>query len=191
MQNYSDTMEAMDLVKWIQCANTTSTTKALSCMQHYMKGRQKELLGTATMLLEKMELEISHVRIANITLVLNEIEETILSYFGTPKHKLLRLSNIYPDRQISAAIRIVQNDTYSVGRSGCIFVGSFQHIPNRVALEALLEISTAIQQHYSDFKVHVVGSHSLPEKLHQALITHSGIDFHGWLPDHKVGCFGN
>ena len=132
---------------------------------------------------------LSELRIASraaCTLILNNIEGEILRELGIHGSKLRMLSNIYSDEKIDSGMRMLEDPEYNHARKGGIFVGSFQHIPNILAVKNLINITEGIRTKHPDFRMHVVGSHDPPESLLQSLEQNEGIVFHGWLPDDEV-----
>lgn len=132
---------------------------------------------------------LSELRIASratCTLILNNVEGEILRELGIHESKLRMLSNIYSDEKIDSGMRMLEAPEYNRVRNGGIFVGSFQHIPNILAVRNLINITEGIRTKYPDFRMHVVGSHDPPESLLQSLRQNKGIIFHGWLPDDEV-----
>lgn len=146
----------------------------------------QSLVRNATSVHARLMSELRIASRATYTLILNNVEGEILRELGIHGSKLRMLSNIYSDEKIDSGIRMLENPEYKTVKNGAIFVGSFQHIPNILAVRNLINITNAIRTKYPDFRMHVVGSHDPPESLLQNLEQNEGIVFHGWLPDDAV-----
>jgi glycosyltransferase involved in cell wall biosynthesis len=79
------------------------------------------------------------------------------------------------------------------GRAGVMFVGSLVHLPNQQAIEQLLEhvlprVKPMLKpEQLANFRVHIVGSNELPDRLRQLLLRHAdNVVFHGSLSDESL-----
>ena len=149
---------------------------------HFLRlQRQAELAAatgdeaTATALAGKAaasrELELGLVRAADLTLVVSEHEQALL-------HSLV------PE----ADVRVVSNVHHRAGelpgphaRAGLLFVGSFDHLPNRDAVAWMVrEVLPLVHRRHPDTVLHVVGSNPSPDVLELANDT---VEVHGWVAD--------
>jgi len=121
----------------------------------FYEARATALAGKAA---ASRELELGLVRAADLTLVVSEHEQVLLRDL-VPEADVRVLSNVHHP---AGAVPGPQ------GRAGLLFVGSFDHLPNRdaVAIQATV--------------LHVVGSNPSPDVLELADDT---VEIHGWVAD--------
>lgn len=149
---------------------------------HFLRlQRQAELaaatgdVATATALAGKAaasrELELGLVRAADLTLVVSEHEQALLRSL-VPEADVRVLSNVHhragelPGPQ---------------GRAGLLFVGSFDHLPNRDAVAWMArEVLPLVHRRHPGTVLHVVGSNPSPDVLELADDT---VEIHGWMAD--------
>ncbi len=81
-------------------------------------------------------------------------------------------------------------NTSCVGRSGIMFVGNFNHLPNQQAVTNLIEYIVPLIKALlpsglaRDFKLHVVGSNAVPVAIQELAAKHrETVVLHGWLSD--------
>ncbi|GHF58608.1 GT2 family glycosyltransferase/glycosyltransferase involved in cell wall biosynthesis/protein-L-isoaspartate O-methyltransferase [Amycolatopsis bartoniae] len=149
---------------------------------HFLRlGRQAELAeregrdDEATSLRQRVtalrEMELGLVRSTDVTLVVSEVERELL-------HRLV------PDANVTVLSNVhVVDETEAVpeDRSGVLFVGSFDHTPNRDAATWLAqEIMPLVRRSRPDAVAHVVGSNPPPEIL---ALASEGVVVHGWVPE--------
>ncbi|MEU8417474.1 glycosyltransferase [Amycolatopsis japonica] len=117
------------------------------------------------------ELELALVRSADRTLVVSEAERDLLAEL-VPSAKVDVLSNVHPSSS---------EPTGPEGRSGAIFVGSFEHGPNRDAAYWLAgEIWPAVRRKCPSAELELVGADPTGEL--QALAG-DGVVVRGWVAD--------
>jgi GT2 family glycosyltransferase/SAM-dependent methyltransferase/glycosyltransferase involved in cell wall biosynthesis len=115
------------------------------------------------------EQELGLVRTADVTFTVSEVERELLHRL-VPHARVGVLSNVH-----SADSAQVEPD----GRSGVLFVGSFDHVPNRDAAKWLVrEIMPLVRRRRPDAVAHIVGSNPPPEVLELA---GDGVIVHGWV----------
>lgn len=116
------------------------------------------------------ELELGLVRATDITLTVSDVEQRLLTDL-VPGSSVEVLSNIHEVDPAPATVR---------GRSGVLFVGGFDHIPNRDAAKWLCtEIMPLVRRKRPDVVTHIVGSNPPAEVLDLA---GDGVVVHGWVP---------
>jgi O-antigen biosynthesis protein len=117
------------------------------------------------------ELELGLVRAADVTLVVSEHEQVLLRSL-VPEADVRVLSNVhYP----AGAVPGPQ------GRAGLLFVGSFDHLPNRDAVAWMVrEVLPLVHRCHPGTVLHVVGSNPSPDVLALADDT---VEVHGWVAD--------
>ncbi|KAI8114398.1 hypothetical protein M9434_002523 [Picochlorum sp. BPE23] len=143
-----------------------------------------DLVANVTKVYKRLQSELDIVTRSVMTLVMSDVEDHVLQLLGMPGSKMKIVSNIYPDESISVGQKLLQDESsYLKRRHGGIFVGSFQHVPNVVAMRNLILVTDTIREHHSDFVMHIVGSHQPPEDLLKQLNHHKGIRFHGFMTD--------
>ncbi|MFY9808925.1 MAG: glycosyltransferase [Pseudonocardiaceae bacterium] len=131
--------------------------------------------ATATALAGKAaasrELELGLVRATDLTLVVSEHEQTLLRSL-VPEADVRVLSNIHhPACEVPGP----------QGRTGLLFVGSFDHLPNRDAAAWMArEVLPLVHRRHPDAVLHVVGSNPSPDVLELADDT---VEVHGWVAD--------
>lgn len=117
------------------------------------------------------EMELGLVRSTDRTLVVSEVERQLLAELE-PEATVSVLSNVH---------LVDDSETRPEGRSGVLFVGSFDHIPNRDAAEWLArEVMPLVRAAQPDAVAHIVGSN--PTEAVRALAG-PGVVVHGWVPD--------
>ncbi|MEU6133216.1 glycosyltransferase [Saccharopolyspora sp. NPDC047091] len=117
------------------------------------------------------EMELGLVRSCDVTLVVSEAEQQLLGEL-VPDADVRVLSNVHD----------VHDGTESpYGRRDVLFVGSFDHPPNRDAAEwAAAEVLPLVREQCPDAVLHVVGSNPTEEVL---ALAGDGVEVHGWVPD--------
>jgi glycosyltransferase involved in cell wall biosynthesis len=117
------------------------------------------------------ELELGLVRATDVTLVVSDTERALLREL-VPPARVEVLSNVH---EVSCAPATPE------GRSGLLFVGSFDHLPNRDAAVWLAEeIMPLVRKRVSDAVLHLVGSNP-PAEI--TALAGEGVVVHGWVPD--------
>jgi O-antigen biosynthesis protein len=117
------------------------------------------------------ELELGLVRAADLTLVVSEHEQSLLRALVS-----------------EADVRVLSNVHHPAGavpgphgRTGLLFVGSFDHLPNRDAARWMArEVLPLVHRRHPDAVLHVVGSNPSPDVLELACET---VTVHGWVAD--------
>jgi len=117
------------------------------------------------------ELELGLVRAADLTLVVSEHEQRLLRDL-VPEADVRVLSNVHhPAGEVPGPH----------GRAGLLFVGSFDHLPNRDAVAWMVhEVLPLVHRRHPGAVLHVVGSNPSPDVLERADQT---VEVHGWVPD--------
>ena len=149
---------------------------------HFVRlGRQAELAAAtgdeqaATALAGKAaasrELELGLVRAVDLTLVVSESEQSLLRSL-VPEADVRVLSNVhYPACEVPGP----------QGRSGLLFVGSFDHPPNRDAVQWMVrDVLPLVHRRHPGAVLHVVGSNPSPDVQQLAGET---VEVHGWVAD--------
>jgi GT2 family glycosyltransferase len=117
------------------------------------------------------ELELGLVRAADVTLVVSEHEQALLRSL-VPEADVRVLSNVHFP---AGAVPGPQ------GRAGLLFVGSFDHLPNRDAVAWMVrEVLPLVHRRHPGTVLHVVGSNPSPDVLALADDT---VEVHGWVAD--------
>ncbi|MEU6641406.1 glycosyltransferase [Saccharomonospora sp. NPDC046836] len=117
------------------------------------------------------ELELGLVRACDVTLTVSDVESQLLGEL-VPAAEVDVLSNVH-DAAVMPAI--------PHGRAGVLFVGSFDHIPNRDAARWLAEdIMPRVREQCPDALAHIVGSNPPPEIRELAT---DAVVVHGWVKD--------
>lgn len=117
------------------------------------------------------ELELGLVRAADLTLVVSEHEQSLLRAL-VPEADVRVLSNVHhPAGAVPGP----------AGRAGLLFVGSFDHLPNRDAAWWMArEVLPLVHRRHPDAVLHIVGSNPSPDVLELAGET---VTVHGWVAD--------
>jgi O-antigen biosynthesis protein len=117
------------------------------------------------------ELELGLVRAADLTMVVSEHEQSLLRSL-VPEADVRVLSNVHhPAGEVPGP----------QGRTGLLFVGGFDHLPNRDAVRWMArEVLPLVHRWYPDTVLHVVGSNPSPDVLELASET---VTVHGWVAD--------
>jgi O-antigen biosynthesis protein len=117
------------------------------------------------------ELELGLVRATDLTLVVSEHEQSLLRAL-VPEADVRVLSNVhYPASEVPGP----------QGRAGLLFVGSFDHLPNRDAIRWMArEVLPLVHRHHPGTVLHVVGSNLSPDVQE---LTSETVQVHGWIPD--------
>ncbi|MGH3786701.1 MAG: glycosyltransferase [Pseudonocardiaceae bacterium] len=149
---------------------------------HFVRlGRQAELAAatgdeqTATALAGKAaasrELELGLVRAADLTLVVSESEQGLLRRL-VPEADVRVLSNVHhPPGDVPGPQE----------RAGLLFVGSFDHPPNRDAMRWMVaDVLPLVHRRHPGAVLHVVGSNPSPDVQQLAGET---VEVHGWVAD--------
>ncbi len=145
---------------------------------HFLRlHRQAELAGdpTASALSGKAaasrELELGLVRASDLTLVVSEYEQHLLRGL-VPEADVRVLSNVH---------HAAGDVPGPAGRAGLLFVGSFDHLPNRDAVRWMAqEVLPLVHRRYPGAVLHVVGSNPSPDVLELA---GGSVEVHGWVAD--------
>ncbi|SFA83221.1 Glycosyltransferase, GT2 family [Amycolatopsis marina] len=117
------------------------------------------------------EMELGLVRTADLTFTVSDVERDLLGELVDSAHVEV-LSNVHSPEGTQAV---------PDGRSGVLFVGSFDHIPNRdAALWLSREIMPLVRRRRPDAVAHIVGSNPPQEMLDLA---GDGVVVHGWVDD--------
>jgi GT2 family glycosyltransferase/glycosyltransferase involved in cell wall biosynthesis/SAM-dependent methyltransferase len=117
------------------------------------------------------ELELGLVRSTDVTLTVSEVERDLLGGLE-PSANVEVLSNVH----LVDGVEAVPN-----GRSGVLFVGSFNHVPNQDAAKWLAtEIMPLVRRSRPDAVAHIVGSNPPDEIL---TLAGEGVEVHGWVPE--------
>ncbi|MGH3936641.1 MAG: glycosyltransferase [Pseudonocardiaceae bacterium] len=117
------------------------------------------------------ELELGLVRAADLTLVVSEHEQHLLRDL-VPEADVRVLSNVHHPAGEVPGPR---------GRAGLLFVGSFDHLPNRDAVGWMVhDVLPLVHRRHPATVLHVVGSNPPPDVLDLATDT---VEVHGWVPD--------
>jgi GT2 family glycosyltransferase/2-polyprenyl-3-methyl-5-hydroxy-6-metoxy-1,4-benzoquinol methylase/glycosyltransferase involved in cell wall biosynthesis len=117
------------------------------------------------------ELELGLVRAADLTIVVSEYEQRLLRSL-VPEADVRVLSNVH---------QIARDVPGPQGRAGLLFVGSFDHLPNRDAVRWMVhEVLPLVHRHHPKAVLHVVGSNPSPDVLELASET---VEVHGWVAD--------
>lgn len=164
-----------------------SIVSMISCLDnHGWPNTTAAVINKVRWLHSLMVQELNGIRDSDITLVVSEEEKNVLTKMGIQASKLKILSNIYPDVDFDNAFQnVLPGD--QPRKNDAIFVGNFQHIPNIGAVKSLINITHVVSQIYPDFKMHIVGSHALPDHLSNRIKSIKNIIFHGWLSDKDLG----
>lgn len=117
------------------------------------------------------ELELGLVRAADLTLVVSDHEQSLLRSL-IPEADVRVLSNVhYPAGEVPGP----------QGRTGLLFVGGFDHLPNRDAVRWMArEVLPSVHRRHPDMVLHVVGSNPSPDVLALASET---VKVYGWVAD--------
>ncbi|WP_197319483.1 glycosyltransferase [Saccharomonospora sp. NB11] len=117
------------------------------------------------------EMELGLTRASDVTLTVSEDERRTLAEL-VPTARVEVLSNIH---EVSAA------PTFPAGRRDLLFVGGFDHVPNRDAARWLAEeIMPLVRKECPDAVAHIVGSNPPQEVLD---LEREGVVVHGWVRD--------
>lgn len=117
------------------------------------------------------ELELGLVRAADLTLVVSEHEQALLRGL-VPEADVRVLSNVHLPTSGGPGPR---------GRAGLLFVGSFDHLPNRDAVVWMArEVLPLVHHRHPGTVLHLVGSNPSSDVLELASDT---VEVHGWVAD--------
>ncbi|HKR51779.1 MAG TPA: glycosyltransferase [Pseudonocardiaceae bacterium] len=117
------------------------------------------------------ELELGLVRATDLTLVVSEDEQQLLHSL-VPEADVRVLSNVH---------HCANEVPGPQGRAGLLFVGSFDHLPNRDAVAWMVcDVLPLVHRRHPGTVLHVVGSNPPPDVLELAADT---VEVHGWVPD--------
>jgi GT2 family glycosyltransferase len=117
------------------------------------------------------ELELGLARAVDLTMVVSEHEERLLRSL-VPEADVRLLSNVH---QVASVVAGPQ------GRAGLLFVGSFDHLPNRDAAQWMAhEVLPLVHCRRPGTVLHVVGSNPSPDVRELASET---VEVHGWVAD--------
>ncbi|MDQ2882706.1 MAG: glycosyltransferase [Actinomycetota bacterium] len=119
------------------------------------------------------ELELGLVRATDLTLVVSEHEQALLRSL-VPEADVRVLSNVHfptPAGEVPGPR----------ARAGLLFVGSFDHLPNRDAVAWMArEVLPRVHHRHPGTVLHVVGSNPSPDVLELAGDT---VEVHGWVAE--------
>ena len=117
------------------------------------------------------ELELGLVRAADLTLVVSDHEQSLLRKL-IPEADVRVLSNVHhPAGEVPGP----------QGRTGLLFVGGFDHLPNRDAVHWMArEVLPLVHRRHPDMVLHVVGSNPSPDV--RALASET-VRVYGWVAD--------
>ncbi|GAA4543250.1 glycosyltransferase [Amycolatopsis samaneae] len=117
------------------------------------------------------ESELGLARAADVTLVVSDVERQLLGEL-VPSARVEVLSNVH---RVEGTVSVPE------GRDGVLFVGSFDHLPNRDAARWLAEeIMPLVRARRPDAVAHIVGSNPPTEMLE---LERDGVVSHGWVAD--------
>ncbi|HEY6425511.1 MAG TPA: glycosyltransferase [Pseudonocardiaceae bacterium] len=117
------------------------------------------------------ELELGLVRASDLTFVVSDHEQRLL-------HSLVPAADV---RVLSNVHHPVDDVPGPHGRAGLLFVGSFDHLPNRDAAAWMArDVLPLVHLRHPATVLHVVGSNPSPDVLELASDT---IKVHGWVAD--------
>ena len=142
---------------------------------HYVReARRAELEGRDDVRREAErfeEIELGLVRRCDATLVVTGVEQTILEA-AVPSATIREVSNVHSP---------VPRDGDFASRRNILFVGNFNHLPNRDAVEWFVrDIFPTVRASLPDVRFTIVGSH-MPEEI--ASLHEPGVDPVGWVHD--------
>lgn len=142
---------------------------------HFLRlQRQAELTpstGTAGKAAASRELELGLVRATDLTIVVSEHEQRLLRSL-VPAADVRVLSNVH---------HVADEVPGPQDRHGLLFVGSFDHLPNRDAARWMArEVLPLVHRHHPGTVLHVVGSNPPPDVLELGSDT---VEVHGWVAD--------
>jgi O-antigen biosynthesis protein len=134
-------------------------------------GDGRSATALAGMAAASRELELGLVRATEVTLVVSEHEQSLLRSL-VPQADVRVLSNVHhPADEVPGP----------GGRAGLLFVGSFDHLPNRDAARWMArEVLPLVHRRRGDAVLHVVGPNPSPDVLALASET---VTVHGWVAD--------
>ena len=167
-----------------RCSLKNQADLVLSCIRNHraLDAFSDGALVAIHPALELLQQETSIVQKATITYVVSQTERELLRALNIDISKVYVVPNVYPDAQIFTALSL----KHAKHRSAGIFVGSFDHQPNVLAVNRLLAISKVIGEQYPDFKTHIVGSRQLPQEVINRIQAQDNIVLHGWLSDTEL-----
>ncbi len=117
------------------------------------------------------ELELGLVRATDLTVVVSDVEKDLLAEL-VPEAAVKVLSNVH---EVSPSRTALQE------RADVLFVGSFDHLPNRDAARWMArDVMPLIWKRYTGTTLHIVGSNPSADVL---ALAGEGVDVHGWLPE--------
>ncbi|WP_408640319.1 glycosyltransferase, partial [Saccharomonospora halophila] len=122
------------------------------------------------------QLELGLARACDVTFTVSDTERDLLAV-EAPEARVEVLSNVHDVDPAPASPR---------GRSGVLFVGGFDHRPNRDAACWLVEeVMPEVRERYPDAVVHIVGSNPPPEVLDLGSTDadDGSVVVHGWVDD--------
>jgi O-antigen biosynthesis protein len=143
---------------------------------HYLRERRgAEVAGDATLARaaeRTRTLELDVIAKSDLTLVVSEIERTLLRT-DAPNARVELLSNLH---------RIAGSGQTYAQRRDLVFVGGFRHPPNVDAVRWFVgEAFPSIRERLPEAKFHCIGSHTPPEI--EALAALPGVIVHGQVAD--------
>jgi GT2 family glycosyltransferase len=116
------------------------------------------------------ELELGLARATDVTLTVSDVERELLREL-VPAARVEVLSNVH---------HVEATRAHPEGRSGVLFVGGFDHVPNRDAARWLsTEIMPLVRRRRPAVVAHIVGSNP-PAEMRE--LDGDGVVVHGWVP---------
>jgi O-antigen biosynthesis protein len=106
------------------------------------------------------ERELKYIEHSKVTVVVSDLETKEIRKF-LPSPTIVRISNIHADLDTEVTPLPFE------ARSGCVFVGNWNHLPNRDAvLWFAHEILPLVHPHVDDtFVFHVIGANNMPPEI--------------------------
>ena len=126
--------------------------------------------------------ELKYIEHSKVTVVVSEVETREIRKF-LPDTTLVRISNIHADLDAEVTPKGF------VDRRGCVFVGNWNHLPNRDAvLWFVRDILPLVSPHVdASFVFHVVGANTMPKEIaslnNTVLDGHLRVIVHGYVED--------
>ncbi len=118
--------------------------------------------------------ELEAIAAADLTLSYSEIEQAVIAAETLGQSATARCPWVVDTHHDPAPLE---------GRSGITFLGSYQHPPNRDAVESFLSgIWPQLREHVPDLHFHIYGS-GLDAASLEAWQACDGVRIHGWIPD--------
>lgn len=155
-------------IHWLREARRNAIGTTPSGALNVSNGQARALGARAYAL---RELELAMIRATDATLVVTDAEREQIER-DVPKAKVLVVPMVH---DVEPGVPPPEN------RSGIIFVGGFQHLPNvDAAVHLVKDVMPAVWRELGDVRVTIVGSHPPPDV--QALAS-PRVDVTGWVED--------